>query len=52
LLLPQRGGDLQPRVAALRGYPGKNAFPILNRKAVAPGFVDFFEAKMAQPRCG
>jgi hypothetical protein len=24
--LPQRGYDLQPRVAALRGYPGKRVF--------------------------
>jgi hypothetical protein len=34
VLIPQRGCVLQPRVAALRGYPGKTDFIDLNRNAV------------------
>jgi hypothetical protein len=30
--LPQRGYDRQPRVAALRGYPGERAFSIQPQK--------------------
>jgi len=49
--MPQRGYVLQPRVAALRGYPGKGELiEAFNRIAVASPRRGIH--KETQPRCG